>query len=215
MVHPVAIPTTELMEDIDDDTLTFDPDDIFQIINQWTTISRLEIYGIDEPFDDLFPRPELSNYLESLNNLSSLVLYGIGAATSVAHTLFLQEKPLLPNLSRFLLAISPNTGNDLSDYLVTRQRYRLPRLQKISINFGYFRQLSNFSSSCATLQSVTLGKIILKGTEVVFFGRKKSGSRIIRLPRLLDEGPDLSQSKRKDYPGCRAIICNFSNELSS
>ena len=81
MVHPAAIPTTELMEDIDGETLSFEPDSLFQAIRQWMTITRLEIYGIDESSDNLSPRPELSNYLESLNNLSSLVLYGIGAAT--------------------------------------------------------------------------------------------------------------------------------------
>ena len=70
MVHPVAILTTELMEDIDGDISTFDPDDIFQVINQWTTVSQLEIYDIDEPFDGLSPRPELSYYLESLKDLS-------------------------------------------------------------------------------------------------------------------------------------------------
>ena len=145
VAHPAATPAAELMADIDNDTVMFDPDDVFQVIKQWTTVSRLEIYGIDEPFDDLSQRPELSEYLESLNDLSSLVLYGIGAATSVAYTLFMNEKPLLPNLSRFLLAISPNTGNDLCDYLIMRQRHRLSHLQKLSINFGYFRQLSNLN----------------------------------------------------------------------
>ena len=145
VTHPAATPAAELMADIDNDTVMFDPDDVFQVIKQWTTITRLQIYGIDEPFDDLSQRPELSEYLESLNDLSSLVLYGIGAATSVAYTLFMHEKPLLPNLSHFLLAISPNTGNDLCDYLIMRQRHRLSHLQKLSINFGYFRQLSNLN----------------------------------------------------------------------
>ena len=60
------------MEDIDEDTLsTFEPEDLFQAIKQRTNITRLEIYGIDEPSgDDLSsPRPELSDYLESLNRL--------------------------------------------------------------------------------------------------------------------------------------------------
>ena len=148
VTHPAAIPTTELMEEIDNDTLTFEPEDLFQAIKQWTTITRLEIYGIDEPSDDLSsPRPELSNYLESLNDLSSLVLYGIGAATSVAYALFMLKKPFLPNLSCFLLGISPN--NDLShhlcDYLIARQCHQLPRLQKLSVNLGYIRQLCNLN----------------------------------------------------------------------
>ena len=88
-------------------------------------------------------RPELSDYLESLNHLSSLVLYGIGAATEVAYTLFRLNKPLLPNLSHFLVAISPN--NDLCDYLTTRQRYQLPRLQSLSLNLGYIRQIGNLN----------------------------------------------------------------------
>ena len=53
---------------LDEDTLTFEPEDLFQAIKQRTNITRLEIYGIDEPSgDDLSsPRPELSDYLESL-----------------------------------------------------------------------------------------------------------------------------------------------------
>ena len=69
--------------------------------------------------------------------LSSLVIYGIGAATSITNNLFSHdqaEEPLLPNLSCFLLAIdemSPN--NDKSHYLLVRQRHQLPRLQKLLI----------------------------------------------------------------------------------
>ena len=56
---------------VDEDTFTFEPEDLFQAIKQRTNITRLEIYGIDEPSgDDLSsPRPELSDYLESLNRL--------------------------------------------------------------------------------------------------------------------------------------------------
>ena len=61
VAYPATMPTQELMEEIDENTLTFDPlaDDLFQVINRWTTISHLEIYGIEEPFNHLFPRPQL------------------------------------------------------------------------------------------------------------------------------------------------------------
>ena len=136
--------------DIDELTLTFDPDGLFQVIKQWTAITRLEIFGIDDlPSDDLSPPPELLTYIRSLNQLSSLVLYGIGAATSIAYTLFMHdatEEPLLPNLSHLLLAIiEMSPFDDLSHYLNTRQRYELPRLQKISINLDYARHLSNLN----------------------------------------------------------------------
>jgi len=107
---------------------------LFQVIKQWTAITHLEIYGINYLlFDDLSPPPELLRYIKSLSRLSSLVLYGIGAATSVAYTLFMHvptDEPLLPMpLSSFLQAIvemSPN-HNDLpvSHYLLARQRHHL------------------------------------------------------------------------------------------
>ena len=65
----------------------------FKLIKQWTTIRQLEIYGIDDSDDDLSLHPELSDYLESLNYLTTLVLYGIGAATSIAYTLFRHDGP--------------------------------------------------------------------------------------------------------------------------
>ena len=151
IVYP-AIPTIPVTEpiDIDELTLTFDPDGLFQVIKQWSAITRLEIFGIDDlPPDDLSPPPELLTYIRSLNQLSSLVLYGIGAATSIAYTLFMHDptdEPLLPNLSHFLLAIvEMSPYDDLSHYLITRQRHQLPRLQKLSINLDYARHLSNLN----------------------------------------------------------------------
>ena len=149
IVYP-AIPTPPVTEpiDIDELTLTFDPDGLFQVIKQWTTITHLEIFGIDDlPSEDLSPPPEMSSYIKSLNRLTSLVLYGIGAATSIAYTLFMHdpmEEPLLPNLSRFLLAIVEiSPCDDLAHYLITRQRHQLPRLQRLSINLDYVRHFSN------------------------------------------------------------------------
>ena len=151
MVYP-AIPTNLVTEpiDIDELTITFDPDGLFRVIKQWTSIAHLEIIGIGNLFsDDLSPPPELLRYLKSLNQLSSLVLYGIGAATSIAYTLFMHdpsEEPLLPKLSHFLLAIvEMSPCDDLSQYLITRQRHHLPRLQKISMNFDYILHLSNLN----------------------------------------------------------------------
>jgi hypothetical protein len=154
IVYPAisTIPITEPI-DIDQLTLTFDPDGLFQVIKQWTTITHLEIFGIDDlpdlPFDDLSPPPELLSYIKSLSRLSSLVLYGIGAATSIAYTLFMHdptEEPLLPKLSCFLLAIvEMSPYDDLSHYLITRQRHQLSRLQKLSINLGYVRHISNLN----------------------------------------------------------------------
>ena len=149
IVYPaiVTIPVAEPI-DIDELTITFDPDGLFRVIKQWTAITHLEIFGINDlPADDLSPPPELLRYIKSLNQLSSLVLYGIGAATSIAYTLFMHDstdEPLLPKLSRFLLAIvEMSPYDDLSRYLITRQRHQLPLLQKLSINLSYIRHLSN------------------------------------------------------------------------
>lgn len=150
IVYPATvstIPATELMDNVDE--FTFDPDGLFQTIKQWKSITHLEIFGIDDlPSDGLSPSPELLNYIKSLDQLSSLVLYGIGVPTSIAHALFMHDptnKPLLPKLSRFLLAIHDMAPNqDLCHYLIARRRHNLPRLQKLSINVGYIQHLKDF-----------------------------------------------------------------------
>jgi hypothetical protein len=110
IVYPSTIPATPAIEHMDIDVgHNFDQDGLFHVVKQWTSITHLEVFGIDDmPFDGLSPLPELLAYIKSLNQLSSLVLYGIGAATSIAYTLFMHdqaEEPLLPKLSCFLLAI--------------------------------------------------------------------------------------------------------------
>ena len=147
ITYPATTPPTALaIEEMDVDEFTFDPNRLFLVIKQWTSIRNLEIYGLDLSPEDITPLPEMLNYLKALDQLSSLILYGIGVATSIAHTLFVHKKPLLPNLSRFLLAISEMTTNDsddLCDYFITRRSHQLPRLQKLSINLDYFRHISN------------------------------------------------------------------------
>lgn len=139
-----TIPASELM-DIDELTpgLTFDPDGLFRVIKEWKSITNLEIFGIEDvPSDDLFSPPDLLDYIKSLNRLSSLVLYGIGAGTSIANILFVHDPPLLPQLSHFLLAIDNIAPNDdLSHYLTARQRHNLPRLKKLSVNSQYIQHL--------------------------------------------------------------------------
>ena len=149
-VYP-AIPAIFVPEpiDIDELTLTFDPDGLFQVIKQWTAITRLEIFGIDDLPSHHLSSPELLTYIKSLNQLTSLVLYGIGAATSIAYTLFMHdptEEPLFPKLSCFLLGIVEMSPYDtLSQYLITRRRHQLPRLQKLSINLDYALHLCNLN----------------------------------------------------------------------
>ena len=146
--YPAAILTRELIEDTTDleHMLTFDLNSsLFQVINQWTTIRQLEIYGIDDSNDELSPWIALSNYLNSLRELTTLVLYGIGAATSLAYTLFRHDQMMLPRLSHFLLAVTQMSSLDndnLSRYLISRQRHQLPRLEKLSINLGYIQHLT-------------------------------------------------------------------------
>jgi hypothetical protein len=123
---------------------------LFQAIKQWTSITQLRIFGIDDlPSDDIFPPPDLLNYIKSLTQLSSLVLYGIGAATSIAYTLFMHdptEKPLLPKLSRLLIGINEmSPSDDLCNYVIDRQRHQLPRLEKLSINLGYVQHLRDLN----------------------------------------------------------------------
>jgi hypothetical protein len=148
----ITYPTTSTpgpdLDEMDVDDFTFDPNRLFLAIKQWTSIKNLEIYGLDLSPDDVPPLPEMLHYIGSLNQLESLVLYGIGMATSMARTLFTHQDSLLPNLSRFLLGISKITtdnSDDLSDFLVTRRRHQLPRLQRLSINMDYFQHLSNFN----------------------------------------------------------------------
>ena len=148
----IIYPTSTVIYPIDLDglILTFDPDGLLEVIKQWTTITHLEIFGIEDlPSDEISP-PELLNYIKSLNQLSSLVLYGIGAATSIAYTLFMHdptENPLLPKLSHFLLAINDiSPDDDLCDYLIARQCHKLPRLQKLSLNLDYVRHLDELGS---------------------------------------------------------------------
>ena len=147
ITYPATTPPTTLaIEEMDVDEFTFDPNRLFLVIKQWTSIRNLEIYGLDLSPEDITPLPEMLNYLKALDQLSSLTLYGIGVATSIAHTLFVHKEPLLPNLSRFLVAISKMTTNDsddLCDYFITRRSHQLPRLQKLSINLDYFRHISN------------------------------------------------------------------------
>lgn len=146
--YPAAILTRELIEDTTDleHMLTFDLNSsLFQVINQWTTIRQLEIYGIDDSNDDLSPRIGLSNYLESLSELTTLILYGIGTATSLAYTLFRHDQMVLPKLSHFLLAITQMSSlenDNLSRHLINRQRQQLPRLKKLSINWAYIQHLT-------------------------------------------------------------------------
>ena len=112
-----------------------------------TAVALTRKYGIDDlPSDDSSPPPDLLNFIKSLNQLSSLVLYGIGAPTSLSYILFTHdsaEEPLLPQLSHFLLAINNMSvaPNDLCDYLVSRQQHGLPRLQKLSVNWEYIQHL--------------------------------------------------------------------------
>jgi hypothetical protein len=179
IVYPTdsTIPVAEPM----DDDLTFDPDGLFQAIRQWTTITHLEIFGIDDlPSDDLSPPPDLSNYIRTLNQLTSIVLYGIGAATSIAYTLFMyDEEPLLPKLSHFLLAMSPD--DDLCNYLIARQRHQLPRLRKLSINLDYARHIRDINRT----------DILWSGCEEIFvFADPEVGKFIpIKEVNLLEMSP--------------------------
>ena len=152
IAYPNTIPTihkSELMDIIElAPDLTFDPDCLIQVIREWNSITHLEIFGIEDvTSDELSPLPDLLGYIKSLNQLSSLVLFGIGMATTIAHTLFMHdpmEEPLLPQLSHFLLAINDSDmapNGDLCHYLTTRRRYNLPRLQKLSVNSKYIQHV--------------------------------------------------------------------------
>ena len=145
LTYPATTPaTTPAAEEMDVDHFTFDPNDLFIVIKRWTSITHLEIYGLEVSTDHIMP--EMLKYIKALSQLSTLVLYGSGVATSIAHTLFTHREPLLPNLSRFLLGITEmetNDSDDLCEYLITRLHHRLPRLQKLSINLKYFRHINN------------------------------------------------------------------------
>ena len=80
-----------------------------------------------------------------MHQLSSLVLYGDGVATSVAHALFMHdpaEEPLLPLLSHLILGINDiiaDSDFDLCRFLNARQEHSLPRLRKLSVNWKYIQ----------------------------------------------------------------------------
>ena len=149
LTYPTTTPATSpATDEMDVDHFTFDPNDLFVVIKQWPSITNLEIYGLDVSPDHIMP--EMLKYLKALNQLSTLVLYGSGVATSIAHTLFTHKEPLLPNISCFLLGISEaemktNDSDDLCNFLITRRHHQLPRLQKLSINSNYFRYINNMN----------------------------------------------------------------------
>jgi hypothetical protein len=148
---PPVTSTPDILEEMDMDEFTFDPNGLFLAIGQWASIKDLEIYGLDLS-DDMPSRPEMLNYIKALNELETLVLYGIGLATSIAYTLFIHAsdsgQPLLPKLSRFLLAITQMSPNhDLYHYIINRQCHQLPRLQKLSINLAYIQHLTDMHPS--------------------------------------------------------------------
>jgi len=144
VIYPPTIPTNPTIELMDVDDLsdhTFNQDGLFEIVKQWTSITNLSIYGIGDHSSDSPPFDFLA-YVKSLKLLKSLVLYGIGAASSIAYTLCQcshDQETLLLNLSYFLLAIAPDI--DLSRYLLARRRHQLPQLQKMTISLGYVRRL--------------------------------------------------------------------------
>lgn len=133
--------------------LASDPEGLYRAIKRWTSVTNLQIFGVDDPSDppprraDSPPLPILLNFLESLDKLTSLVLYGIGIATSIADALFkyAEREKLLPKLSRFLLAIN-DMSLDLGKYLRARQDYELPHLEKLSINKEYHNHLRGLDS---------------------------------------------------------------------
>ena len=161
----ITYPETNSTPDFEDsemdvDEFTIDPNRLFLAITQWTSIKNLEIYGLDMSPDDIPSPPQMWHYIRSLNRLESLVLYGIGVATSIAHALFTphQDSPnlLLPNLSRFLLGISEMTtidSHDLCDFLLTRRHHRLPCLQRLSINMDYLQHVRNLNRVDVLLES--------------------------------------------------------------
>ena len=173
LVYPT---TSEEMDlpGLDELTDHFDANGLFQALQHWTSITHLEIFGVDLPFDDSDSSrpPELIlSYIKSLDQLTSLVLYGIGAATTIAYTLFKHDptkKPLLPKLSRFLLAITEMRQEDtLWNYLNARQHHELPRLQKLSINWGYVRHLSDLCQcDISTLWNSSVDVFVFADPEV-------------------------------------------------
>lgn len=159
---------------LDELTHHVDANGLLPALQNWTSITHLEIFGVDLPFDDSDSSrpPELIlSYIKSLDQLTSLVLYGIGAATTIAYTLFKHDptkKPLLPKLSRFLLAIIEMRQEDtLWNYLNARQHHELPRLQKLSINWGYVRHLSDLCQcDISTLWNSSVDVFVFADPEV-------------------------------------------------
>ena len=175
--------------------------DLYQAIKPWTSISRLEIYGVQ--VDDL-PQAsnessDLLNYLGSLDNLSSLAIYGShgGIATLIADALFKTEKPriLLPKLSRLLLGVTEMSSNDhLFHFLLARQLNELPRLKKLSINEGYFRHLRvidlNFELGLSNLDYMD---VLLDSSDDIFIFPDPEANKFIPIEEenLLERLPDL------------------------
>ena len=134
-MYPATIPIEVTNDDEPTLPISYDNHGLIQNIKQWTTVNHLEIYGINNSDLQSDNLSELSSYVKSLKELSSLVLYGIGVATSIAHSLFQEqhdqtEEALLPKLSCLLLAVQVN----MSHFFVSRQSHRLPRLQKLILN---------------------------------------------------------------------------------
>ena len=142
-MYPATIPVKLTNDDEPTQAISYDTHGLIQSVKQWTTVNHLEIYGIDNSDLQSDNLSKLSSYVKSLNELSSLVLYGIGVATSIAHSLFQEqhdqtEEALLPKLSCLLVAVQV----DLSHFLVSRQSHQLPRFQKLILNWENLHRMN-------------------------------------------------------------------------